>query len=87
MFTLDSHVNIHNTQLKTYDWGQYDNKLKYKYRKEEPITTYKLSKEEMEEYLRLRGYVGMSNPPKYNHNCECGESYWLEKQYPIIEYK
>ena len=55
MFTLDSHVNIHNTQLKTYDWGQYDNKLKYKYRKEEPITTYKLSKEELEQYLKMRG--------------------------------
>ena len=55
MFTIDSHVNIHNTQLKTYDWGQYDNKLKHKWRKEQPVTTYKLNKKEMEEYLKLRG--------------------------------
>lgn len=55
MFTLDSHVNYFNTELKFYNWGQYDNKLKYTYRKEEPVTTYKLSKEELEEYLRKRG--------------------------------
>ena len=33
------------------------------------------------------GYTAMSNPPKFKHNCECGESYWLDKQYPTIEYK
>ena len=55
MFTTDSHVNIHKTQLKSYDWGQYDNKLKHKWRKEQPVTTYRLSKEEMEEYLKMRG--------------------------------
>lgn len=37
--------------------------------------------------VKFTGYMGMSNPPKYKHNCECGESYWLYKQYPTIEYK
>ena len=35
-------------------WG-YKNKLKYKYeRVEEPVTTYTMSKEELEKYLKVK---------------------------------
>lgn len=56
MFTIDSHVNYNTTQLKTYNWGQYESKLKFHFRKENPVTTYKLSKEELDEYLKIKGY-------------------------------
>lgn len=56
MFTLDTHVDYYKTQLKPFNWGQYDSKLKYHFRKENPVTTYKLSKEELDEYLKIKGY-------------------------------
>lgn len=37
--------------------------------------------------VKFDNLVGFSNPPKYKHVCECGEEYWLEKQYPTIEFK
>lgn len=37
--------------------------------------------------VKFTGYMGMSDPPKYKHDCECGANYWLYKQYPTIEYK
>lgn len=44
-----------DTQSKLWNWGQFDcYKLKHTYKneKEKPIKTYKLSKSEMEEYLK-----------------------------------
>lgn len=48
-----------DTQRKLWNWGQFDcYKLKHKYKNEheQPVTTIKLSKEELEEYLIKRGY-------------------------------
>ena len=52
MFTIDNSINHYPREIKSYNWGQFESKLKYHYRKENPITTYKLSKEEMEYYLK-----------------------------------
>ena len=43
-----------DSQKKLYNWKQYDykNKLKYKYREENPVKVYHLSKEELEKYLK-----------------------------------
>ena len=40
--------------LKTWDWGQYRKKLKYKYKNETAgeVKTYKMSKKQLEEYLK-----------------------------------
>lgn len=37
--------------------------------------------------VKFTGFIGMTNPPKYKHICECGELYWLDNQYPKIEFK
>ncbi|MGX4598950.1 hypothetical protein [Faecalimicrobium sp. JNUCC 81] len=43
-----------DTNVKTWNWRQYDGELKYDYEKEHhsKVKTYKLSKEEMKEYLK-----------------------------------
>ncbi|MBO3443399.1 hypothetical protein [Clostridium sp. CCUG 7971] len=43
-----------DTNVKHWDWGQYDRELKYDYEKEHhsKVKTYNLSKEEMEKYLK-----------------------------------
>lgn len=29
------------------------------------------------------GLAGLSNPQKYRHTCKCGETYWLNREYPF----
>lgn len=41
----------------------------------------------MKREVEFTGFVGTSHPPKYKHVCECGEVYWLDNQYPTIEFK
>ena len=43
--------------------------------------------DECEKIVKFSGMIGMSNPPRYKHICECGAIYWLDKQYPTITYK
>lgn len=31
--------------------------------------------------------ITTGHPPIYKHSCKCGETYWLDKCYPKIEYK
>lgn len=44
----------HDYTYKPYDWGQYENILKYEYKNEYAgeVKTYKMSKEELENYLK-----------------------------------
>lgn len=38
--------------------------------------------------VEFAGTTTFRNPPQFEYVCcECGQTYWLEKQYPIIEYK
>lgn len=37
--------------------------------------------------VKATGFVGMSNPPKYKHICKCGEIYWLDNSYPMVEFR
>ena len=31
--------------------------------------------------------VTIKDKPCFKHTCSCGESYWLDKKYPLLEYK
>lgn len=44
----------HDYTYKPYDWGQYENILKHEYKNEYAgeVKTYKMSKEELENYLK-----------------------------------
>lgn len=37
--------------------------------------------------VKFTGLTNLVNPSKYQHYCECGESYWLDGIYPMIKYK
>lgn len=36
--------------------------------------------------VRFKGTMTFRNPPQFEHICECGQTLWLDKQYPTIEY-
>ncbi len=57
--------------------------------KEFEAKTYKVKYycDKCDKEVKFTGNIGMSNPPKYKHSCECGEIYYLNKQYPSIEFK
>lgn len=57
--------------------------------KEKQVFAYKVSFycDKCKNEVGYTGYVGMSSPPKFQHKCKCGETYWLDKSYPTIVYK
>lgn len=57
--------------------------------KEKQVVPYEVAFycDECNKLVKFTGMIGMSNPPKYKHTCECGAIYWLDKQYPAIIYK
>jgi len=57
--------------------------------KEYEVTPYRVRFycDKCDKEVKFNGYVGMTHPPQYLHNCDCGKSYFLSKQYPTIIYK
>lgn len=37
--------------------------------------------------VMFTGMINLSNPPKYKYFCVCGETYFLNKQYPMIDFE
>lgn len=37
--------------------------------------------------VKFTGNIGMSCPPTYIHKCECGETYYLKREYPFIDFR
>ena len=37
--------------------------------------------------VEFTGTATIHNPTQFEHICKCGQTLWLDKQYPIIEYK
>lgn len=37
--------------------------------------------------VMFTGMVNLSNPVKYKHACVCGETYYLNAQYPTIDFE
>lgn len=58
-------------------------------KKEVEVKAYKVSFycDKCGEEVAFTGFVAMSYPPKYKHICDCGEMYYLDNQYPKIEFK
>ena len=60
-----------------------------KMEKEVEIKAYKVEYhcDKCNECVKFDGVVTLSNPPKHQHSCKCGEIYLLDKLYPLIIYK
>ena len=57
--------------------------------KEREVKSYEIKYycDECQEEVIFTGLATLGNPQQFEHRCECGQTYWLKKQYPTIEYK